>query len=140
MFSVGWQLDRNAWFWGFAVDYGRALDERWSLGLSLAYDQETERRTGPDKVVNTLSLIGTVSYAVTEHVSLTTGLGKGFADDDNSGQSFKFADGPWSTGVAVGLTLPLKDNLFLFASGAYEYNLSEGETSISFDFGLSLAF
>lgn len=139
--SVGWQLDKNAWFWGLTADYGRALDEHWSLGLSLAYDRETERRTArPDKVVNTLTLIGTVSYALTEHFSLTTGLAKGFAHDDNRQRSFKFANGDWGTGVAVGLSYPLKDNLFFFLSGAYEYNLSENESSISFDVGLSFVF
>ena len=91
-------------------------------------------------MVDSLGLLGTVSYAVTEHVSLTTGIAKGFANDDNSSQSFGFANGDWATGVAIGISLPVGDNLFLFASGAYELNLSEREPSISFDVGLSLAF
>lgn len=138
--SFGWILDRDAWFWGVAYDYGYRLNDRWSLGLALAFDQETERKkTAPNKKVNTFSVIGTVTYALNDYLSLTTGLAQGIVDDDNRRRNFKFG-GDLGTGVALGLNFPWTDDRSFYLSGAYEYNLSEYEKSISFDFGIILAF
>ena len=47
----------------------------WSVGADLTFDQETENRDQrPNKVVNTFSVEGTVTYYLTERWSLTTGL------------------------------------------------------------------
>ncbi len=139
--SVGWIFDRDAWFWGVSADYNRALDEHWSLGIALTFDQETERRAGQsDEVTNSLSVIGAVSYSFNEYLTVSTGLSKGFADDGNPQESFKFADGDWGTGVSLGLNLPLHGNLFFIGTGTFEYNITGNEFGMSFDLGLSLVF
>jgi long-subunit fatty acid transport protein len=139
--SVGWNLDRDAWFWGVAYDYGYVLNDRWSLAAALAFDQETEHRDiVPDKKVNTFTAIGTITYALNDYLSLTTGLGKGFLDDDNSQQRFRFTDGDLGTDLAVGLNFPWTDDRSSYLSSAYEYNISQKERTLSFDFGIALAF
>ena len=139
--SVGWLQDKDASFWGFAIDYSHPLSERWGLNGGIAYDKETERRTDQvSKVVNTFSALVTISYQLSEQFSLTTGLSQGFADDDNADQDLKFKGGDLGTGLALGWSYPLSGNRYFTLSGAYEYNISEGEYSISFDSGITFSF
>jgi len=131
----------DAVFWGFSTDYYRFISDRWSLGAGLTYDQETETRAGmPDKIVNTMSVNATVAYAVTEHFTLTTGLGQGFADDNNPSGSFGFAQGSLGTALAFGLSVPLRGAWDLNGSASYEYDISENEQIIAFDFSVSFGF
>ena len=78
--------------------------------------------------------------AVTEHVTLTTGLGQGFADDNNASGSFGFAQGSLGTALAFGLSVPLGGAWDLNGSASYEYDISENEQIIAFDFSVSFGF
>jgi hypothetical protein len=140
--SVGWVLDNDKWFWGFAVDCGRRVSERWVLAASLAYDQEIEELKGglPEKKVNTFTGAGTVAYMVTDQFSLTTGLGMGFLDDDNKEQTYEFTSGDLGTGIVCGYAWPWGTDRSFTVSAAYEWNLTEGESTLSVDGGVSLAF
>ena len=141
--SYGWQLERDAEFGGWSADYGRRIFSRWILTGALTWDRETERRPDrPDERTDTLNAVGTISYGLTEWMSLTTGAGKGFADTSGGG-GMRFKDGDWATGIAAGFSMP---GLSIFArdsiglSVAYEYNLSQREPSVSVDVTYGLSF
>ena len=139
--SYGEQNDRNATFWGWSLEYSRFLTEDWSWALSVTWDEETESFSDkPDKVISTYTAVATITYGLTDRFSLTTGLGKGFANDDNPDRKTQFTSGDWGTGVALGYTVPLGGPRSLAASLAYEYNLSERETSLSVDLALGWSF
>lgn len=140
--SIGEINGRDADFWGWTIDYNRSLTDRWTSALSLTWDRETENGT-PDIKVTTYTLVGTVSYNLSERISLTTGIGKGVADDSNAQRRMRITDGDWSTGIAVGFALPglplfVRDSVVL--SVAYEYNVSRKETSVSADLGIGWSF
>lgn len=143
-FSYGQQNDRDADFYGASIDYGRLISDGWFVGIGLSWDRETESFVDkPDKQVESFTLQATISYSITDRLSLTTGLGKGFANSDNPQGNMKFAGGDLGTGLALGYALPgflknKRDSIGL--SLAYEYNLSAKETSVSFDVSFGLSF
>ena len=138
--SYGRQLDRDAWFWGLSLDYGRRLGDRWAGNAALTWDRE-HKETGA--VVETYSLVATVSRVITRRFSLATGLAKGFADDDNSERRMRFANADLGTGLSLGISLP---ELRFWArevvalSVTYEYNFSAAETSVSADLTAGVSF
>ncbi len=142
--SYGVQNDRDADFWGFAADYSRTLSERWLAGASLNWDRETEKRVvASDRSIDSFTLVGTVSYALNSWMSITTGLGKGFADTNNPMRAMRFTNGDLATGVALGLVTPglpqfVRDTIGF--SIAYEYNVTNRETSLSFDASFGWSF
>jgi long-subunit fatty acid transport protein len=139
--SVGWVLDEDKWFWGVAWDVGYSLSERWSVAGALAYDQEVEERaTLADKKINTFTGTATVAYGFTERFSVTTGLGLGFLDDDNAKQRYQFTNGDLGTGLVLGYAFPWGADRSFALSGAYEWNLTSDEATVSVDAGVALAF
>ena len=139
--SYGEISDREADFWGWSANYSRLLSDRWTAGLSLTWDEETEQFIDrPDKSVRSYNLIGTISYNLTQNFSLTTGLAQGIADDDNATGTIKFKSGNVSTGLSLGYSWPLSKRNSIGASLAYEYNISENEPSVSIDVSLGWSF
>jgi len=139
--SYGEQNEQDADFWGWSADYSRKLNTRWVAGLSLAWDEQTERFVNrPDSVVRTYTLIGSVSYNLTARFSLTTGLGFEIADDDNASGTMKFRNGDVATGLVAGYGWPLSDRYSVGMSLSYEYNMSKNDTSISVDVSLGWSF
>ena len=139
--SYGEISDREADFWGWSLDYSRLLNDSWTAALSLTWDEETEQFIDrPDKSVRSYTLIGTISYNLTQNFSLTTGLAHGIADDDNATGSMKLKSGNVSTGLSLGYSWPLNKRNSIGASLAYEYNISENEPSVSIDVSLGWSF
>ena len=139
--SYGEQVDRDADFWGWTADSSRYLTSAWTAGLSVTWDEETERFIDrPDKTVRTYALIGTISYNLTPRFSLTTGLAQDIADDDNATGTMKFKSGDISTGLSLGYTWLFSKRNSIGASLAYEYNISENKTSISIDIAVGWNF
>jgi len=142
--SAGTVVERDANFWGFTLDYARRTSDRLVISGSVTWDRETETFTSkPDNTVNTYTAVGTISYLLNERMSLTTGLGKGFADDDNPDQSMRFTNGDLSTGIVFGYATEgfpffARDSVSL--SAAYEYNIDKNETMISFDLAFGWGF
>ena len=141
--SIGAIMERDAWFWGMSAGYAYQLNGPWALSPSLAYDQEMEQKTTGEGIVNSFTLVGTISYFITQKLSLTTGLAKGFIDDDNRDKVFRLANGDWSTGLALGYNLP---DLPFWERGSYglsvsyEYNITKSEFSLSVDLNIGLSF
>lgn len=132
--SYGENLDKDADFWGWTVEYGRVLNESWTAGLSVTWDEETERFADlPDAMIRSYNLIGTISYNLTPRLALTTGLAKEFANDGNASRSMKFIGGDVSTGVSAGYSWPIGSRNAIGLSFAYEYNISQSRRSISVD-------
>ncbi len=142
--SYGVVNGRDADFWGWSVAYSRRFKGAWAGAVALMWDRETENKIeGPDTEVDSYTASATISYAITENVSLATGLGKGFANTDNASQSMKFKSGDLSTGIVVGYSFPgptstARDSVVL--SLAYEYNISEKETMVSLDAAFGWSF
>lgn len=141
--STGWQLDRDAEFWGWTADYGHRVFDSWVLNGSIAWDRETEEeQDGSRTRVDTFTAIATISYGVTRWMALTTGIGKGFADTGKGG-GMSWNDGDWSTGISVGFStpgLPIFERDSIGFAASYEYNISERETSFSVDVSFGLSF
>jgi hypothetical protein len=75
-------------------------------------------------------------------LTLTSGLSKGFANDDNANRRFQFANGDWATGIVFGISLPgmpWTERDTLGFSVGYEYNRSQKAADISFDLGIGFA-
>ena len=140
--SYGVMLERPADYWGLSMAYAYKLNGPFVLSPSIAYDQEIDRSNADKKVVNTFSLLATVSYFVSRRFSLTGGFAKGISDDDNEGKRLQWVNGDWNTGISLGYSLPdfpfwTRDSFII--SGSFEYNLTKNEFSVSFDltFGIS---
>lgn len=139
--SYGEQIDRDADFWGWTVEYSRYLGKAWTTGLSLNWDEETERFSGrADKTVKTYALIGSISYSLTRSLNLTTGLAKDIANDDNADASMKFTFGDVATGLSLGYTWPVGPRNSLAVSFSYEYNISQNEPSVSADLAVGWSY
>lgn len=142
--SYGIQNDRNATFWGWSADYSRDLGSRWFFGAALAWDEDTETFDDrPDKVVETYTVIATISYGITRHLAITTGFGKGFADTDNPAGAMRFTNGDLGTGIALGWSTqgPARSSRdSISVSAAFEYNIAQNETSVSFDINYGWSF
>ena len=87
--SYGTQLERDADFVGWTLEYSRAYKGPWYLNASLAWDTEKEL----DKQTDSYTLIGTVSYAFSPLMNFTAGYGKGIADTDNKDKQMQFTNG-----------------------------------------------
>jgi hypothetical protein len=93
------------------------------------------------KTVNTFTGVATVDYSFLRWLTVSTGIGKGFASDDKG--SLRFEDGDWSTGVSFGISLPdlpftARDSVSL--SLAWEWNITESDPSVSMDISFGWSF
>ena len=139
--SYSEQNDRDADFWGWSVDYSRWLNNKWTAAVSLTWDEETERFVDkPDEAGETYTLIGTITYNLTPSLGVTTGLAQGIADDDNDDKEMRFKSGDVSTGVGLGYQIPISERNSIGLNVAYEYNISENETSYSVDLVFGWSF
>ena len=94
------------------------------MSLALTYDQERDRpRNRPSKTVNAFAAVGTVDCTLSRLLTVTTGLGLGFLDDDNSDRELRFTRGDLATGIATGFNLPGRWGL----SVAWEWNVTDQE-------------
>ena len=140
--SYGVFLERDADFWGLAVDYGRVIGSRWAGGASLGFDQETDHSRAEEQSTDTLNAIVTVSYRIGS-VNVITGLSKGFADTDNPDRTMDWSDGDWGTGLVIAYSIPgllPSDRWVASISVGYEYNLTDPEADLSFDAGVGYLF
>lgn len=141
--SLGTIMERDAWFWGLSAGYAYQLNGPWALSPSLGYDKEIEQKTTGEGIVNSFTVMGTISYFITEKLSFTTGLAKGFIDDDNRDKVLRLNNGDWSTGLAMGYNLP---DLRFWERGTYglsvscEYNINKNEFNLSLELNVGLAF
>jgi len=142
--SRGSVSSRDAKFYGVSIDYGYRVADRWSITGALMWDKETEKSDSkPEQSIKTVTLAGTVSYLINDWISMSTGLGKGFADNNNPSGKMEFTNADWSTGLILGFAtpgLPFWDRDVIGVSLAYEYNLSQNEPMISADFTIGWSF
>ncbi|MBB6462698.1 hypothetical protein [Flammeovirga kamogawensis] len=137
--SYGEQLDRNAYFYGFSLDYGRRIkDSPFSIGTVLMWDNEIEKKEIIEENA-TFSVAVTVSYAITKKWSIGTGIGKGVMENDNPQKEYQWVNGDWSTGIISSYQFNLGGKVFN-VSASYEYNITQKETSFSIDLGYVLPF
>lgn len=141
--SYGEKLTKSADFWGWTLDYSRLLDSGWVFTAALAYDEETERHSNkPDKVVQTYTPTFSWAYPLSQRWSAGAGFGKGLIDDDNKDGDFEFTklDEDWAVGAIASFTLLQRGRHRASLSSALEYDISEGEPSLSFDIGYAYSF
>lgn len=147
--TIGWGissgiiLQRNAYFLGGTLDYSKYINDNFTVTTSLTYDQEREKTKAIDNTTNTFTIIGSVSYTLSKSMVVSTGLAKGFADDDNNEKNIMFANADWSTGVSFGYAFPKinqSQNKIYSISSSLEYNITKSEFSISVDLGIGFSF
>lgn len=74
---------------------------------------------------------------------MTTGIGQGFADDDNPSRGMRFTRGSLGTGIVLGIGLP---DLPWLSPGSttlsipWEYTFGESQPSLSVDLGMGFGF
>ena len=142
--STGRINGRDAEFWGWAIDYSKKLGGRWSTAASIMWDRETESFLDkPNKEVDSFTVAGTVSYSILHWLNAAGGVGKGFANTDNSNNTMKFTSGDWATGVSLVIGTPgfpfiPRDSIAISVN--YEYNISANETSVSADLSVGWSF
>ena len=128
--SIGSNYQNDSFFWGLSADYSRLVAERWSVSASVTFDRDREPQPAmSDKVVDTYALIVTGNYQFAERWSITTGIARDFADNDNPEEKLKVAWGDWSTGVAFGYA----PNDSVGLSFSWEWNITDREPAISMD-------
>ena len=142
--SYGINFNRDADFWGFAMDYSTLLGGKFAFISSLSFDQETETISQTNlKIVNTFTLVVGFSYLITDRLTVTTGLGKGFLDDGNDVKKLQFTNGDLGTGLVFGYVFPdlFKNNRYVLSfSTSFEYNMSQSEYTNSYDLGIGYSF
>ncbi len=129
-------LNRNAWNWGINVDGSRRLkNSDFGLGVSLMFDSETERESNNRPVGSLVSAIS-IAYLLNDMFSFGTGLGKEFISNGNEARDYEFTNGDWGTGLF--LVFQPKRIRKSSISLIYQYNLTNGDKSISLDLGYLL--
>lgn len=134
--SYGIKLDNDASFIGYAPDYLRVLSDKWLLNLSIAYDEETEIKDGTKKVTESWTPSVMLGYQVSPNLAVGAGLGHGLrTNEDGAGwKSVSFGD-DLSIAGALALTIWNSGRHGLSLSVSLEYNISDGEPSVSTDIG-----
>ncbi len=139
-FSAGSMVQRNASFYGFGADWNQQIGGgKFGIGTNLMWDQETSKEQN-EGTVRTFTFALTGNYMVFNNLAIGTGIGKGFVDDDNPNQQYKFTNGDWATGLFIGYQGLLGSNKTIGLTGSYEYNITKKETSLSLDLSLGLIF
>lgn len=141
--SSGFMVERDAYFYGGTLDYSKYINDLFTATTSLTFDQEKEKMETHNSFVNTFTFIGAVSYSFSKSMVVSTGLAKGFADDDNLGKKIVFTNADWSTGISFGYSFPKinrSKNKTYTISSSLEYNITKSEFSISVDLGIGFSF
>ncbi len=143
--STGVPIGKDAYFVGASLDFIKPLGSKLGMSSSLAFDSERAKETmqPDDKIVNTFTLIVAVSYLVLPKLSIATGFGQGFIDDDNINKRMQFSLADLGTGVAFGYLFGKKDsnsNKAVSLSLTFEYNLTTSDVSISTDLAIGFGF
>ena len=138
--SVGRAGKNDADFWGLAIDYGRVLNDKWSISVGLSWDEQTEMRaTMPDKVVQTYTLITSASYSINNRLGLGFGFGHGLWDDDNPQREFKSSDS-LGAGVALSWAFYSRSRHSFSLTPTVEYDFDDDAWNVSVDLGYSIGF
>ncbi|MCK5677836.1 MAG: hypothetical protein KAH72_05110 [Flavobacteriaceae bacterium] len=140
--SGGVFLDKDAVFWGFAVDYSKVIKENWIINISFGYDKEfSKKKDQEESVVNTLTPSLAIGYALNRRIAMGLGLGKGIFDDDNEDKHFQFnKNGGWTIGLIGVYSFYQKGPHSFDISGGIERGLSSPETDLTLEFGYGYSF
>lgn len=139
--SYGIKLDNDAWFWGYAPDYVRVLNERWLVNLSIAYDEETESKDGGTRLTESWTPSVMIGYQVGPKLAVGAGFGHGLrTNEDGSGWKSVSLGDDLSVAGAFALSIWNNGRHGLSLSVSLEYNISDNDPSISTDIGYGWSF
>jgi hypothetical protein len=140
--SGGVFLDKQATFWGAAVDYSRVVFDNWIINVSFSYDQEHEDLDdGNYKITNTFTPSIAIGYAISNNIAAGIGLGKGLFDDDNEEKKIEYnSDGGWTIGLIGVYTFYQSHQHSFDVSGGIERGLSNPETDLTIELGYGFNF
>jgi len=140
--SGGVFLDKDATFWGTAVDYSRVVFDNWIINLSISYDQEHEDLDdGGYSVTNTFTPSFALGYAISSSVAAGIGIGKGLFDDGNEEKNIKYnPDGGWTIGLIGVYTFYQSKQHSFDISGGIERGLNKPETDLTVEIGYGFSF
>jgi len=135
--SGGVFLDKQATFWGAAVDYSRVVFDNWIINVSFSYDQEHEDLDdGSYAITNTFTPSFAFGYAISSNIAAGIGLGKGMFDDDNEEKKIKYnPDGGWTLGLIGVYTFYQSGQHSFDVSAGVERGLTNPETDLTVELG-----
>ena len=114
------------------------------FNTSLAWDRDTEKKSGGDEVSDTYSVTVAVAYRVIGNLYLGTGLGKGFLQRkiEPQRQDWKRSKSgdDWSTGIVASAPIWARGRYDISPSATLEYNISDNNWSWSVDVGFAIGF
>ena len=139
--SYGVKPEKDSWFWGYAPDYIRVINEKWLINVSLAYDKDTEPEEMGRKVTESWTPSVILGYQLNPRVAVGAGLGHGLIDNkDGAGwNSVKLGD-DLTGALALAVTIWSKGRQGLALSVSLEHNISDNVASISTDLGYGWGF
>lgn len=140
--SGGVFLDKQATFWGAAIDYSRVVFDNWIINVSFSYDQEHEDLDdGNYAVTNTFTPSVAVGYSISSSIAAGIGLGKGLYDDDNEGKTITYnPDGGWTIGLIGVYTFYQSKQHSFDVSAGIERGLTNPETDLTVELGYGFSF
>jgi len=139
--SYGVKPEKDAWFWGYAPDYIRVINEKWLINVSLAYDKDTEPKEMGREVTESWTPSVILGYQLDPRVAVGAGFGHGVIDNKNGAgwNSVKLGD-DLTAAVALAVTIWSEGRQGLALSVSLEHNISDNVASISTDLGYGWGF
>jgi hypothetical protein len=139
--SGGFNLSKDATFVGFAPDYSRALSEHWILNIGAGWDRESEKlEDGTTEVGKSWTGTAALAYSFTRRILGAVGYGREFAKENSSGRMAFTGKGDNSIGLIGAYVLWTRGRHDITATASVERNLTQNETTLSFDIGYAISF
>ncbi len=140
--STGFFFNKDAYFWGFGVDYSRLLADKWVINISMAYDQEISKSETKDTtIINTITPSLAFGYVFTPKFVMGFGIGKGLFDDDNETGNLQFnKNGGWTVGLLGVYTILQKGRHGFDISTGLEQGLGSPDLDFTVELGYGYSF
>ena len=132
-------FNKDAYYWGFGVDYSRLLNEKWVVNISLGYDQEISKPEST--IINTITPSLAFGYILTSKFVVGLGLGKGQYDDDNEKANLQFnKNGDYTVGLIGVYTLYQKGRHGFVISAGLEQVFDSSYLYVTVELGYGYSF
>ena len=138
--SAGVNLSRDATFFGFAPDYTRMIGARWLVNTGPSWDRDREKKDGKTEVADSWTWTVAVGYGFTQRLFGAVGYGREFAKTNDEGRMGLTSSGDDSVGAIGAYVLWMGGRQDLTATVSVERNLTQKETTLSFDVGYAFGF
>jgi hypothetical protein len=137
--STGLFFNKDAYFWGFGVDYSRLLNEKWVVNISLGYDQEISKPEST--IINTITPSLAFGYILTSKFVVGLDLGKGLYDDENEKGNLEFnKNGDYTAGLIGVYTIYQKGCHGFDITAGLEQAINVSDLDVTVELGYGYSF